>query len=193
MFITWIPILVSFMQFSLFQTPRVWKTSGSFVKQSCGRKIMLETSHFMIHHRSAETGITEPWLSVSPHHLHILDSDIQYGWRDPAGEIGRLDGQTLQWRHNERDGVSNHQPDDCLLNRLSRHRSKKISKLCVTGLCEGNSPATAGFPPQRATNAENVSIWWRHHARSKPRWTLQKTGIQQDILAGWNENCSDTG
>ena len=25
---------------------------------------------------------------------------------------------SLQWRHNERDGVSNHQPHDCLLNRL---------------------------------------------------------------------------
>ena len=25
---------------------------------------------------------------------------------------------TLQWRHNERIGVSNHQPHDCLLNRL---------------------------------------------------------------------------
>ena len=36
---------------------------------------------------------------------------------------------TLQWRHNEGDGVSNHQPHDCLLNRLFRGRSKKISKL----------------------------------------------------------------
>ena len=34
-------------------------------------------------------------------------------------------------------GVSNHQPHDCLLNRLFRHRSKKTSKLRVTGLCEG--------------------------------------------------------
>ena len=25
---------------------------------------------------------------------------------------------SLQWRHNERDGVLNHQPHDCLLNRL---------------------------------------------------------------------------
>ena len=25
---------------------------------------------------------------------------------------------SLQWRHNDRDGVSNHQPYDCLLNRL---------------------------------------------------------------------------
>ena len=45
---------------------------------------------------------------------------------------------TLQWRHNECDGVSNHQPHDCLLNLLFRRRSKKTSKLRVTGLCAGN-------------------------------------------------------
>ena len=69
----------------------------------------------------------------------------------------------LRWRHNERDGVSNHQPHGCLLNRLFRHRSKKTPKLHVTGLCEGNSLVTEGFPAHRASNAENVSIWWRHH------------------------------
>ena len=71
--------------------------------------------------------------------------------------------QPLQWRHNERDGISNHQPHDCLLNRLFRRRSKKTSKLRVTGLCVGNSPVTGEFPAQRASNAENVSIWWCHH------------------------------
>ena len=71
--------------------------------------------------------------------------------------------QLLQWRHNERDGVSNHQHHDCLLNRLFRRRSKKTSKLRVTGLCAGNSPVTGEFPAQRASNAENVSIWWHHH------------------------------
>ena len=71
---------------------------------------------------------------------------------------------TLQWRHGERDGVSNHQPRKCLLNRLSRHISKKTSKLRVTGLCEGNSPVTGEFPAQRDSNTDNVSIWWRHHA-----------------------------
>ena len=69
----------------------------------------------------------------------------------------------LQWRHNGRDGVSNHQPHDCLLNRLFGRRSKKTSRLCVTGLCAGNSPVTGEFPPQMASNAEIVSIWWRHH------------------------------
>ena len=52
----------------------------------------------------------------------------------------------LQWRHNWRDGVSNHQPHDCLLNHLFMRRSKKTSKLRVTGLCAGNSPVTDEFP-----------------------------------------------
>ena len=72
---------------------------------------------------------------------------------------------TLRWRHNGRDSVSNHQAYNCLLNRLFRRRSKKTSKLRVTGLCVGNSPGTGQFPAQMASNAENVSIWWRHHGK----------------------------
>ena len=41
---------------------------------------------------------------------------------------------TLQWRHNERDGVSNHQRIDCLLNSLFERRWKNTSKFCVVGL-----------------------------------------------------------
>ena len=33
---------------------------------------------------------------------------------------------------------------------------KKTSKLRVTGLCEGNSPATGEFPAQEASNAEKI-------------------------------------
>ena len=69
----------------------------------------------------------------------------------------------LRWRHNEHDSVSNQQPLNCLLNRLFRRRSKKTPKLRVTGLCAGNSPGTGEFSTQMASNAENVSIWWRHH------------------------------
>ena len=52
----------------------------------------------------------------------------------------------LRWRHNELDGVSGHQPHDCLLNRLFRRRSTKTSKLRVTGLCVGNSPGPVNSP-----------------------------------------------
>ena len=77
--------------------------------------------------------------------------------------VTSFDFSTLEWRHNGRDSVSNHQPDDCLFNRLFRRRSKKTSKLRVAGLCAGNSPGTGEFPAQMASNAETVSIWWRHH------------------------------
>ena len=76
-------------------------------------------------------------------------------------------GTPLQWRHNERDVVSNHQPHDCLLSRLFRRRSKKRSKLRVTGLYEGNSPVAGEFPSQRASNAKNVSIWSRYQALTR--------------------------
>ena len=46
----------------------------------------------------------------------------------------------------------------------SRRRSKKTSKLRVSGLCAGNSPVAGEFPAQRSSNAENVSISRRHHA-----------------------------
>ena len=72
-------------------------------------------------------------------------------------------GTPLQWRHNGLDGVSNHQPHHCLLSGVFGRRSKKTSKLRVTDLCAGNSPVTGEFPAQMASNAENVSIWWRHH------------------------------
>ena len=76
--------------------------------------------------------------------------------------LGRLFG-SLRWCHNGHDGVSNHQHHHCLLDPLFRRRSKKTSKLRVAGLCVGNSPGTGEFPAQMASNAENVSIWWRHH------------------------------
>ena len=85
----------------------------------------------------------------------------------PASGTGGLTYHDLQysllWNHDERDVVSNPRRLDCLLNRLFRCRSKKTSMLLVTCLCEGNSPVTGKFPSQRASNEENVSIWWRQH------------------------------
>ena len=58
---------------------------------------------------------------------------------------------TLQWRHNDCNGASNHRRLEGLLDRLFGRRSKKTSKLHLTG------PVTGEFPAPRA------SIWWRHH------------------------------
>ena len=70
---------------------------------------------------------------------------------------------SVHWHHNERDAVSNHRRLNCLLNRLFRRRAKKASKLHVTGICEGTSPVAGEFPTQRASNEQNVYIWWHYH------------------------------
>ena len=75
---------------------------------------------------------------------------------------------TLHWRHNERDDVSNHQPHDCLLNRLFRCRSKKTPKLCVTGLYAGTSPwpmtSTHKWSATREMfSFDDVIMWWLNY------------------------------
>ena len=86
-----------------------------------------------------------------PNHLHIT-----------------VTSQWARWRIK-------YQPNDCLLNRLFRRRSKKTSKFRVTG----NSQMSSEFPAQMASNAENVSIWWRHHASSQ-RQCVQVLDHQKD-------------
>ena len=83
----------------------------------------------------------------------------------------------LQWRHNGHDSITNHKPHHCILYRLFRRRSKKTSKLRVTGLCVGNSPETGEFTAQMTSNAENVSTWWRHHMKTRSGPVLVVTDI----------------
>ena len=116
--------------------------------------------------------------SKSAHSSQVIGNCMSRGilrggiscWSQLGGWFVSLKCRALQWCHNERDGVSNHWPHDCLLNCLFRRRSRKASKLHVTGLCEGNSPLTGEFPAQRASNAEKDSIWWPHHGQFPWKW-----------------------
>ena len=78
---------------------------------------------------------------------------------------------------------------------------KQTPKLCVSGLCVENSPVTSEFPAERASNAENVSIWWRHHVcilnirelcipsrQLAPMWV---TPIGYLFQNGWKHNWID--
>ena len=128
------------------------KTSSTLVRRYC---------HCLrIFHNVKVKGVT---YVRPPYTLATLDSSSSSS--PPKLLILKKININITWRHNGRDGVLNHQPHDCLLNRLFWGRSKKTLKLHVTGHCEGNSPVTSEFPAQRASNAENVSIWWRHHER----------------------------
>ena len=65
---------------------------------------------------------------------------------------------SLQWRHNEHDGFSNHRRPGSLLKRLFRRRSKKTSKFRVTGLCERNPPVTGGSPHKGPVTREWIGF-----------------------------------
>ena len=98
--------------------------------------------------------------------LQYFNSENQYTWNvciyiesEPMYQKTKAKNNTntavhpLQWRHDERDGVSNHQPHDCLLSRLF---------------------LAGEFPAQMASNAEKVSIWWRHYELLQWHWKVCK-------------------
>ena len=124
---------------------------------------------------------------MTPAYLHVLHTCIPYCNPLSSSTTTHLQKHNAysmttacqmaasEWRHNERDGVSNYRRFDCLPNRSFGCRSHKTPKLRLTDLCEGNSPVTDEFPAQKSSNAENVSILWRHHGYTGSYvWTYQK-------------------
>ena len=124
-----------------------WHTSYSAMSLSAKTSIRLISLTFGL-----------PSVSICTELMH----DIIVGCKAICEDINQLMAPfPLQWGHNGRDEVSNHRRLHCLHKR----RSKKAKKLRVTGLCEGNSSVIGEFPAQKASNADNISIWWRHHAK----------------------------
>ena len=137
--------------------------------------IPFDLTRFIIYNFTAIVNIcVEPMWICTIFNIYFIPYCQSKTTQCGTGDAGRI----RLWRHNGRDSVSNHQPNDCLLNHLFRRRSKKISKLRVTGLCVGNSRVTGEFLAQMASNAENVSIWWRHHEVSLA-WS--KRGFQWSV------------
>ena len=100
-------------------------------------KDLLETRGVKVIFRTFEPSVNSDDVSIQECSKYLCKTWIYNAWEHAH--------KSLQWRHNQCIG------------------SKKTSKLRITGLCEENSPVTGEVPAQRANNAENVSIWWRHH------------------------------
>ena len=95
---------------------------------------------------------------------------------------------TLQWRHNERDCVSNHRRLHSLLNRLFGSRSKKTSKLRATGICEGNPPVVSPhkglvklFHLTASWNPSIAAGWHGSFQESQPRYFLTDMPVTPDV------------
>ena len=115
------------------------------------------------------------WVLSAPDGPHVgpMNLAIREDISMSKSLMARFEWDPLQWCHNGHDSVSNHQPYDSLLNLLFRRRSKKTSKLRVTGLCVGNSPGTGEFPAQMVSNTENV-CQCLPHCEPLIHWSLSK-------------------
>ena len=84
---------------------------------------------------------------------------------------------SLPWRHNERDGVSNHQRLDRLLNRLFRPRLKKTSKLRVTRLWPVNSSHKGPIERKMFPFDDVIMLLTAGDTRNKLQWDLSQNMI----------------
>ena len=105
-----------------------------------------------------------------------------YHWHGTETSLHSGFYTTLQWRHNEGDGASNHQCFHCLLKCLFRHRSKEKPKLCGTALCGGihrwpvNSPHKGPVTRKRFPFDDvimNCTLWTRLMLISDCYWLIQ--------------------
>ena len=98
----------------------------------------------------------------------------------------------LQWRHNERDGVSNNRGQDCLLNLCSGTDQRIDQSSALLAFVRGihRWPVNS---PHKGPVSGRYSIWWRHHddtcepgpdVLSPPQYTSSPAGIYADGCRG---------
>ena len=139
------------------------------------------------------------------HQVQLHDGDmpfytIAYRQRCHKEKHWLVHPMALQWRHNGRDGVSNHQTHDCLLNHLFRRRSRKTSKLSVIGLYEGNAPVTCEFPHKGPVTRKIhlMTASWNHYCEhgQETTQTIQWPGSLGQIyikIHAWHQFSHITG
>ena len=115
---------------------------------------ILELFQIMAWRRPGDKPLSEPMMFSLPTHICVIRSQLitqTQTWQTDRGLPGRrcrVPAQrwsnqkcnTLQWRHNERDGVSNHQPHDCLLDQKTHQSSASLAFVREIHRWPTNSP-----------------------------------------------------
>ena len=92
---------------------------------------------------------------------------------DGSEDIGELHPDSISIRHSTQSYYS-----DVIMTAMASHFTslmivslavdsgedqRKHPSSALLAFVRGNSPVTGEFPTQKASNAANVSIWWRNH------------------------------
>ena len=96
-----------------------------------------------------------------------LKAENRIKWTCWDGKLGSKilfigDIQNLEIHHySNLKWMSRH--SDSPASRLFAQQRKKHQNLASLALCVGIPPVIGGFPSQRASHTERVSVWWHHH------------------------------
>ena len=80
---------------------------------------------------------------------------VQLSWIDPTSFVA-MNSNTLLY--------------------FTKHSGKPLDFHFLMWIFNVNSPVTGEFPAQKASNAENASIWWRHHECSPSHGDARELG-----------------
>ena len=107
----------------------------------------------------------------SPPEIHNPQYYEAPSWLGEVGVLVSWQG-TLQWCHNQRDGVPNHQPHDCLLNRLFRYRSKKHQSSAPLNFVSGIHRWPMKSLHKGPVTQNKFPNIWRHHGAVQTLFAL---------------------
>ena len=86
----------------------------------------------------------------------VIMTAVEFQWKRHLGSHTRYTSITMT--SHDRHDVSNHRWLQCLSRSLCRRTSNKTSKLRAAGNSKAKPPISDGFPSQRASNVERVSM-----------------------------------
>ena len=76
---------------------------------------------------------------------------------------------SLQWRHNEHDVVSNHQPHDCVYSSVYSGADQSKYKISASlAFVKGIHRRPVNSPHKGPVTRKMFPFWWRHHVISSP-------------------------
>ena len=90
----------------------------------------------------------------------VLDPPQRVGAKQ-TGPHYRL--ETLLWRYMSAMASQISANSTVCLTVCFRKQWRAHTNSTLLAVCEGNPPVTGGFPSQRASNAETISMVWRRH------------------------------
>ena len=116
-------------------------------------------------HQQVQCGLHSYMFSAKFHRLWVISN--QHCWPDDVIQNGWWD--VMKSRTHYSDVIwppwhLNSQATPLFVQPFVQPHKRKRQSCTLLALFERNPPVSSGFPSQRVSNAESLSMWWCRHA-----------------------------